>query len=102
MTIVGKQFAEITAISSYSFVVTLILLFILKYIPGMHLRVTEEAEMRGLDLDQFFDEQIGESWELFDVHEGRHNITHGVPSESLPVSNAVTQEREAAKTEKQV
>ncbi|KAF2164920.1 hypothetical protein M409DRAFT_56274 [Zasmidium cellare ATCC 36951] len=99
---VGKQFAEITAIASYSFVVSCILLLILKYIPGMHLRVSEEAEMRGLDLDQFFDEQIGESWELFDVHEGRHHITHGVPNESLPVSSAVTQEREAPKAEKQV
>lgn len=31
-----------------------------KWIPGMHLRVREEAEMIGFDLDQFFDEQIGD------------------------------------------
>jgi Amt family ammonium transporter len=62
---VGKQFAEITAISSYSFLVSCALLYILKFIPGMHLRITEEAEMKGLDLDQFFDEQIGD-WGLFD------------------------------------
>lgn len=31
----------------------------------MHLRVTEEAEMNGLDIDQFFDEQIGD-WGMFD------------------------------------
>jgi Amt family ammonium transporter len=62
---VGKQFAEITAISSYSFLVSCALLYILKYIPGMHLRTTEEAEMKGLDLDQFFDEQIGD-WGMFD------------------------------------
>lgn len=62
---VGKQFAEITAISSYSFIVSCGLLYILKYIPGMHLRTTEEAEIRGLDLDQFFDEQIGD-WGMFD------------------------------------
>jgi Amt family ammonium transporter len=61
---VGKQFAEITAISAYSFLVSCALLYILKYIPGMHLRTTEEAEMQGLDLDQFFDEQIGD-WGLF-------------------------------------
>ena len=61
----GKQFAEITAISAYSFIVSCALLYILKYIPGMHLRVTEEAEMNGLDLDQFFDEQIGD-WGMFD------------------------------------
>jgi Amt family ammonium transporter len=57
---VGKQFAEITAISSYSFIVSCILLYILKFIPGMHLRVTEEAELAGLDMDQFFDELIGD------------------------------------------
>lgn len=64
---VGKQFAEITAISSYSFVVTCILLYTLKYIPYMHLRVSEEAEMVGLDIDQFFDEQIGD-WSMFEPH----------------------------------
>lgn len=62
---VGKQFAEITAISAYSFTVTCILLLILKYIPGMHLRTTDEGEMIGLDLDQFFDEQIGD-WSAFE------------------------------------
>ena len=62
---VGKQFAEITAISAYSFLVSCALLYILKLIPGMHLRVTEEGEMKGLDLDQFFDEQIGD-WGMFD------------------------------------
>jgi Amt family ammonium transporter len=62
---VGKQFAEITAISAYSFIVSCALLYILKYIPGMHLRVTEEVEMQGLDIDQFFDEQIGD-WGMFD------------------------------------
>jgi len=64
---VGKQFAEITAISSYSFVVTCILLYALKYIPYMHLRVSEEAEMVGLDIDQFFDEQIGD-WSMLESH----------------------------------
>jgi len=48
---VGKQFAEITAISAYSFLMSCALLYILKYIPGMHLRVSEEAEMIGLDID---------------------------------------------------
>ena len=31
----------------------------------MHLRTTEEMEMKGLDLDQFFDEQIGD-WGMYD------------------------------------
>ncbi|KAF2459219.1 ammonium transporter MepA [Lineolata rhizophorae] len=62
---VGRQLADITAISSYSFVVSCIILLILKYIPGMNLRVSEEAEMIGLDVDQFFDEQIGD-WTMFE------------------------------------
>ncbi|CAK3932503.1 ammonium transporter [Lecanosticta acicola] len=94
---VGKQFAEITAISSYSFVVTCILLIILKYIPKMHLRVSEEAEMMGLDIDQFFDEQIGD-WSFFETYA---NVTHGVPRES-PVSSAVsTAEPNQPKAERQ-
>ncbi|KAK5018234.1 hypothetical protein LTR16_012769, partial [Cryomyces antarcticus] len=43
------------------------------YIPGMHLRVSEEAEMMGLDLDQFFDEQIGD-WSVFEPTQ-----MHGLP-----------------------
>ena len=62
---VGKQFAEIAAISAYSFVVSCALLYILNYIPGMHLRISDEAEMMGLDLDQFFAEQVGD-WSVFD------------------------------------
>lgn len=32
----------------------------------MHLRISEEAEMIGLDLHHFFDEQIGErNWNVF-------------------------------------
>ena len=65
---IGRQFAEITAISAYSFVVSCALLLIINYIPGLHLRISEEAEANGLDLDQFFDEQIGD-WALF--HESR-------------------------------
>lgn len=73
---VGKQVAEICAISSYSFVVSCTLLSILKYIPGMHLRVSEEAEMQGLDMDQFFDEAIGEAgWDIFAKN---YPVTHGM------------------------
>ncbi|KAH7130405.1 ammonium transporter AmtB-like domain-containing protein [Dendryphion nanum] len=64
---VGRQIAEICTISAYSFVVTCILLYALKYIPFMHLRVSEEAEMIGLDLDQFVDEQIGD-WSMMEQH----------------------------------
>jgi len=95
---IGKQFAEITAISSYSFIASCILLLILKYIPGMHLRVSEETEMRGLDLDQFFDEQIGESdWGVF-MNEDK--ITHGVTRDDGIISSDASMEREAVLPEK--
>jgi hypothetical protein len=57
---VAKQLGEIAAISAYSFSVSICLLMILKYIPGLHLRVTDEVEELGYDLDQFHDETIGE------------------------------------------
>jgi Amt family ammonium transporter len=73
---VAKQLAEIAAIASYSFSVSLIILMIMKYIPGLHLRVTDEAEMIGYDVDQFCDEVIGE-WALFEG--GQQDVTHGMP-----------------------
>lgn len=63
---VAKQIAEICAISAYSFSVSVCLLMILKYIPGLHLRVTDEVEAEGYDLDQFHDETIGE-WALWEM-----------------------------------
>lgn len=77
---VGRQFAEIGAISSYSFVVSCCLLYILKWIPGMHLRVTDEAEMIGLDFDQFMDEQIGD-WSMLD---GTHGVLESTGKSSNP------------------
>lgn len=64
---VGKQLAEVCAISVYSFTVSCILLYILKWTPGMQLRVHEEAEIVGLDRAQFVDEQIGERVILGDL-----------------------------------
>lgn len=71
---VGKQFAEITAISAYSFLVSYAMLMIMKYIPGLNLRVSDEAEERGLDLDQFFDETIGD-WSYLEEVEKLRNTT---------------------------
>lgn len=71
---VGKQLAEICAISAYAFTVSLALLMIMKYIPGLHLRVSDEAEELGTDLDQFFDEQIGD-WSYLDEIEKIRNTT---------------------------
>ncbi|KAH7120553.1 ammonium transporter [Dactylonectria macrodidyma] len=83
---VGRQFAEITAISSYSFVVSFLLLMILKYIPGLHLRVTDEVEERGLDMDQFFEENIGD-WEFFEELEKRRAQSQTIVAETVPGSS---------------
>lgn len=71
---VGKQLAEICANSAYAFIVSLALLMIMKYIPGLHLRVSDEAEELGTDLDQFFDEQIGD-WSYLDEIQRIRNTT---------------------------
>ncbi|KAI9928373.1 hypothetical protein MW887_002411 [Aspergillus wentii] len=76
---VGKQLAEVCAISGYSFAVTCILLYILKFIPGMKLRVDETSERVGLDRAQFFDEQIGD-WTMFDSTSG---VVFGSTSETM-------------------
>jgi Amt family ammonium transporter len=83
---IGRQLAEICAIASYSFVVSCILLYALKYIPGMHLRVTSEAEMMGLDLDQFGDEQIGD-WSIMEQHAFEGHVSSA--SSAVPVSTPV-------------
>jgi Amt family ammonium transporter len=91
---VGKQFAEIASVSSYAFTVSLILCYVLKYVPGMHLRVSDEAETVGLDFDQFFDEQIGD-WSLFDH-------TSGIPQDGKMISTPVTPPPEEEKQDSKV
>lgn len=49
------QFAYVVACSVYAFGVSAILAFIINKIPGLHLRVSEEAELLGTD-----DDQLGE------------------------------------------
>jgi len=43
------QLAYIAAATGYSFVVSLILAYVLNKIPGMHLRASEEDELNGID-----------------------------------------------------
>lgn len=88
------QLAEIAAISSYSFTVSCILLYILKMIPGMKLRVEEEAEMIGLDKAQFVDEQIGD-WSMFDTFSG---VTSKTESSGVMVMPMPKQPSEETKT----
>lgn len=78
---VGRQLAEICAIFAWSFTCSVIMLMVLKYIPGMQLRVSDDIEEIGLDLDQFDDEVVGE-WGNYDTdagHERRSSVLHGVP-----------------------
>lgn len=51
----GYQLAAATTCAAWSFVVSIILLFIINKIPGLHLRATEEDELRGLDYKYFHD-----------------------------------------------
>ena len=57
---IGYQLADICAISSYSFVVSAMLLFGMKMIPGLNIRVDEESEIMGLDLSEFHLEEVGD------------------------------------------
>jgi Amt family ammonium transporter len=90
---VAKQLAEIAAIASYSFTCSVLMLLILKYIPGLHLRVHDEVEMIGCDVDQFRDELVGE-WALFETDSGQKvEVTNGVPvhhAESNPSSPSIS------------
>ena len=49
------QLAYVVACTGYSFVMSAILAYIVNYIPGLHLRASEEAELLGMD-----DDQLGE------------------------------------------
>jgi len=53
------RLAKIGVISAYSFLVSCRLLLVLKHIPGI-IFVSDDAEILGLDLDQFFDEDVGD------------------------------------------
>jgi ammonium transporter, Amt family len=49
------QIAYILAAAAWSFVISYILALAINYIPGLHLRASDEAELMGLD-----DDQLGE------------------------------------------
>jgi Amt family ammonium transporter len=45
----GYQLAAACTCAAWSFVVSIILLFVINKIPGCHIRATEDDELRGLD-----------------------------------------------------
>jgi ammonium transporter, Amt family len=92
---VGRQFAEITAISAYSFLVSCALLLLMKYIPGLHLRISDDAEERGLDLDQFFEEEIGDWGLVHEIEKKRYSeaILGHAPAHTTSSSEAVEENK---------
>lgn len=56
----GYQLAEITAIVSYTFGITVVLLLIIDHIPGLKFRVPEHQELEGLDKHLLFEEGMGD------------------------------------------
>jgi Amt family ammonium transporter len=51
----GYQLAAATTCAAWSFVVSIILLFVINKIPGCHIRATEDEELLGLDQKYFHD-----------------------------------------------
>jgi Amt family ammonium transporter len=51
----GYQLAAALTCAAWSFTISCLLLFVINKIPGLHLRVTEEEELQGLDQKYFSD-----------------------------------------------
>lgn len=51
----GLQFAAATTCAVWSFTVSCILLFVINKIPGLHIRASEDCEVRGLDYQYLSD-----------------------------------------------
>ena len=67
------QIAYIVAATAYAFVMSAIIAYIINFIPGLHLRASEEAELLGLD-----DDQLGEF--AYDYVEVRRDYLAWTPS----------------------
>lgn len=95
---VGYQLAAALTCATWSFVVSCILLFIINRIPGLHLRVKEEDEIRGLDLKYLHDADA----EAMDFGALQSPQLEGVPFESSDRSSgpAVTQGENVTTTTK--
>lgn len=71
----GYQLASTCAIISYTFVVTMIVLVALDYLPGLSLRVSEEGELVGIDEDQIGELGYDYAFVRRDVDYGHHNFS---------------------------
>ena len=82
------QLAYVVAATAYAFTVSLILAYAINYIPGLHLRASEEAELLGMD-----DDQLGEF--AYDYVEVRRDYLAWTPAKNGPdgESNVPVHER---------
>ncbi|KZF22428.1 ammonium transporter [Xylona heveae TC161] len=71
------QVAYICATTGYAFVVSAIIAYVINWIPGLHLRATEEAELLGMD-----DDQLGEF--AYDYVEVRRDYLAWTPASRDP------------------
>ncbi|KAG5657820.1 hypothetical protein KAF25_007853 [Fusarium avenaceum] len=71
----GLQLAGAVTCAAWSFVVSCILLFVINKIPGLHLRASEEHEVRGLDFKYLSDVD----WEDHYMNGGVTPIMEGTP-----------------------
>lgn len=74
------QLAYVVACSGYAFFVSAILAYAVNYIPGLHLRASEEAELLGMD-----DDQLGEF--AYDYVEVRRDYLAWTPSTKEQTGN---------------
>jgi ammonium transporter, Amt family len=88
----GYQLADSVSGFAYSFVMTMILLFLIDRIPGFHFRATDEDEVLGIDLAQtgeqcvvFPDHFIDSNSEA--VNSGLAKDAHSSPSTSVHASD---------------
>jgi len=73
----GLQIAYICAVSSYTFVVTFIILWVIDKIPGLQLRIPEDAENKGVD-----EWEIGEyAYDYVEIR--RDHTTWNIPTKTL-------------------
>jgi ammonia channel protein AmtB len=95
---VEHQLADVVSVASSSFTVTCILLMIIIYPPGLHFRISDEAEIQGLDFDQFFEEDVGDwSQGHFGFGDGVRDGGKGV-LDGKTISGPATPPKEAEKT----
>jgi Amt family ammonium transporter len=71
------QVAYIVAATAYAFVMSAALALIINFIPGLHLRASEEAELLGMD-----DDQLGEF--AYDYVEVRRDYLAWTPAKDEP------------------